>query len=80
MAGGAGADDVVVGGALAAAGIAGHGVDDAGGMLEHALHAPEAAARDHHGLDAVGGRNVHGGRGNDHGVFGGARGRDARRQ
>jgi hypothetical protein len=41
-------------------------------MLEHALHAPEATACDHHGLGAIGYRNI-GGRGwDDDSVFGGA--------
>ena len=55
---GAGRDHVVVGGRLAAAGITGDGIDHACGVLEHALHAPEAAAGQHRGLDAVGGRRV----------------------
>src|SRR5450759_2237269 len=45
-------------------------------MLEHALHAPETAARDHGGLDAIGGLNVRGGSGDDHGVFRSQRGCD----
>ncbi len=78
MAGSAGRDQGVVGGSLAAAGIAGHGVDDAGGMLEHALHTPETTARDDRGLDAIGGLNVRGGSGDDHGVFRGAQRRGSK--
>jgi len=53
---------------------------DAGRVLEHALDTPEAASRDHGGLDAVGGLNVGGGSGDNHGVFRGAqrRGGDSR--
>jgi len=46
--------------------------DDASGMLEYALHAPETTARNDRGLDAIGGLNVRGGSGDDDGVFGGA--------
>jgi hypothetical protein len=45
-------------------------------MLEYALHAPEAAAGDDHGLDAIGRRDVLGGSRNNHGIFRGARGHD----
>src|SRR4030095_6803536 len=62
---------IVVGGLLAAAGVAGDGVDYAGGVLEHALHAPEAAAGEHGGLDAVSVLGIDGRGGDDHGLFGG---------
>src|SRR2546421_5364263 len=45
-------------------------------MLEHPLHAPEAATSEHGGLNAVGRLSVHGGSGDDHGVFRGAQRRD----
>src|SRR5665213_1057416 len=45
-------------------------------MLEHALHAPETATGDDDGLDAVRCRHVDRGGRDDHGVFGGERGRD----
>src|SRR5262249_39418185 len=67
---------IIVGGVLAAARVAGHGARHAGGVLDHALHAPEAAAGEHGGLDAVGIFGVEGGGGNDHGLLSGARRRD----
>src|SRR5580704_15777762 len=76
MPGAAGRDLFIGWVGLAAAGIAGDGVDHAGGVLEYALHAPEAAARDHGGLQAVGRRNVRRGRGDHDRVLGGARGDD----
>ena len=51
MAGAAAADGLVVGGLLFAAGIAGHGVGHALDVLEHRLHAPEAAAGKHRGFE-----------------------------
>src|SRR6185369_6946818 len=67
VSGRAGADHGVVRGHLAAAGIAGHGVEHASGVLVYALHAPEAAAGDHGGLGAVGRLDVDGRRRNDDG-------------
>ena len=63
------AHGVVVGVLLGAAGIAGHGLGDALGVLEHRLHAPEAAAGDHRGLQSFGGRCVDLRRLDLHGVF-----------
>jgi hypothetical protein len=48
-------------------------------MLKHALHAPEAATGYDRGLNAIGGLNVHGGSGDDHGFFSGAQRRDLER-
>src|ERR1700691_4828506 len=45
-----GADHLVMGGFLLAAGIPGYGVDDPLGMLENTLHAPEAAIRQNQAL------------------------------
>ena len=70
---------VVVGGRLAAAGITGHGIDHARGVLEHALNAPEATAGNDRGLDIAGRCHVGGGRRDDHGFLRGARGRDGKR-
>ena len=73
----AAARDLIIGrGHLAAAGIAGDGALDAGGVLEHALHAPEAAAGDDGSLQAVGARGVGRGRWDFHRVLGGARRHD----
>ena len=45
-------------------------------MLVHALDAPETAAGDHRGLDAIGGLNVGSGGRNDDGLLRGSRGGD----
>ncbi len=55
----AGADEVVARVLLVAAGIAGHRFGDALGVLVHRLDAPEAAAGDHRGLQALGRGGVH---------------------
>ncbi|KAG1246543.1 hypothetical protein G6F68_014596 [Rhizopus microsporus] len=71
VAGAAAADGVVVGGVFLAAGIAGHRAGHALDVLEHGLHAPEAAAGDD-GLFLRGGviRLIDGGRRNDEGGLG----------
>ena len=57
MPGAAGADHLVMRGILLAAGIAGHRLRDALGVLIDRLHAPEAAAGQHRRLQsAAGGR------------------------
>ena len=72
------ADALVVGVLLRAAGIAGDGVGDALDVLEHGLHAPEAAAGEHGGLEPRGRRGrLHRGGGNGDGGLGlGGEGRE----
>src|SRR5882724_9443619 len=62
VAGFAAADLFVAGGRLLAAGIAGHHLPHALHMLEDALHAPEAAARQHRGLQVARGERLIDGR------------------
>src|SRR5580693_6344509 len=68
------ADHLVMRGLLLAAGITGHGLSDAFGVLKHALNTPEATAREHNGFKCLGGSLfIHSRSRNDHGWLGSTR-------
>ena len=75
VAGAARADHLVAGGRFVAACVARYGVEDALGVLEHGLHAPEAAAGEHGcgaarlGACLCGGRYIYGRGGQFDGFF-----------
>ncbi|MNT35263.1 hypothetical protein D3C72_1712850 [compost metagenome] len=74
VAGAAAADGVVVGRLRRAARVAGYGIADAFDVLEHGLHAPEAAAGNHRFCLRCRGRGlVHRRGGDDERGFGGLR-------
>ncbi|PAV92804.1 hypothetical protein WR25_10023 [Diploscapter pachys] len=73
MAGALGRNLIVSGGRAAAARIAGGDGLDALHPLEHRLHAPETAAREHRGLRGRGGGDINLGGGQRHRAFGGGK-------